>query len=90
MTIEEKVNMIHASSSFTSGGVERLGIPELTMSDGPHGVRLEHGRDYWDGNDSVNDRGTYLPTGILLAATWDTSLGYEFGKVLGQEATSST
>ncbi len=86
MTIEEKVNMIHASSSFTSGGVERLGIPELVMSDGPHGVRLEHGRDYWDGNDSVNDRCTYLPSGIGLAATWNTSLGYEFGKVLGQEA----
>ena len=39
MTIEEKVNMIHASSPFTSGGVERLGIPEMIMSDGPHGVR---------------------------------------------------
>jgi len=86
MTIEEKVNMIHASSSFTSGGVERLGIPELVMSDGPHGVRLEHGRDYWAGNDNVNDKGTYLPTGIALAATRNPSLGYQFGKVLGQEA----
>jgi len=47
MTVAEKINMIHASSSFTSGGVKRLGIPELVMSDGPHGVRPEHGRD-WD------------------------------------------
>ena len=43
MTLQEKVNMIHASSSFTSGGVKRLNIPELTTSDGPHGVRPEHG-----------------------------------------------
>jgi beta-glucosidase len=85
MTLEEKVNMIHASSSFNSGGVRRLGIPELSLSDGPHGVRPEHGRDWTlenDGTDSV----TYLPTGIGLAATWNPELGYVFGEVLGKEA----
>ena len=46
MTIEEKVALIHAESSFTSGGVARLGIPHWVMSDGPHGVRKEHGTDY--------------------------------------------
>ncbi len=85
MTLEEKVNMIHASSSFTSGGVKRLGVPELTMSDGPHGVRLEHGRG-WDVVNNVYDSGTYLPTGVCLAATWNPSLGYSFGSVLGSEA----
>ncbi|MEM9820814.1 MAG: glycoside hydrolase family 3 C-terminal domain-containing protein [Bacteroidota bacterium] len=85
MTIEEKVSMIHASSSFTSGGVERLNIPELTMSDGPHGVRHEHGRD-WTKDTDVMDKSTYLPVGISLASTWNTDLGYEFGKVLGSEA----
>jgi beta-glucosidase len=85
MTLEEKVAMIHASSSFTSGGVSRLNIPEMVMSDGPHGVRVEHGRD-WSADRNVYDSGTYLPTGVCLAATWNTSLGYEFGKVLGSEA----
>lgn len=85
MTLEEKVNMIHASSSFTSGGVPRLGIPELVTSDGPHGVRLEHGRGY-DPIKSVYDSSTYLPTGICLASTWNPNLGFEFGKVLGSEA----
>jgi beta-glucosidase len=85
MTLEEKVAMIHASSSFTSGGVSRLNIPELVMSDGPHGVRVEHGRD-WSADRNVYDSGTYLPTGVCLAATWNVSLGYEFGKVLGSEA----
>lgn len=86
MTIEEKVNMLHASSSFTSGGVARLGVPELVMSDGPHGVRVEHGRDWDTSNDNVNDAGTYLPTGNALAATWNPALGYQFGAVLGSEA----
>jgi beta-glucosidase len=85
MTLEEKVGMIHANSSFTSAGVERLGIPELIMSDGPHGVRPEHGRD-WVLDEGVDDSGTYLPTGIILAATWNIDLGYQYGAVLGKEA----
>ncbi|MVN91814.1 glycosyl hydrolase [Mucilaginibacter sp. HME9299] len=85
MTLQEKVNMIHGSSSFTSGGVPRLGIPEWVMSDGPHGVRVEHGRTYKD-SIGVNDAGTYLPTGVCLAATWNPKLGYAFGSVLGSEA----
>jgi beta-glucosidase len=85
MTLEEKVNMIHASSSFTSGGVKRLGIPELVTSDGPHAVRAEHGRD-WELDKNVYDSGTYLPVGTCLAATWNPKLGYDFGSVLGSEA----
>ncbi|OAQ40308.1 glycosyl hydrolase [Pedobacter psychrophilus] len=85
MTLEEKIGMIHANSSFTSAGVPRLGIPELVMSDGPHGVRPEHGRD-WVLDKGVDDAGTYLPTGINLASTWNPKLGYEYGVVLGEEA----
>ncbi|MFA9388479.1 MAG: beta-glucosidase [Prolixibacteraceae bacterium] len=85
MTLAEKINMVHASSSFNSGGVERLGIPELVMSDGPHGVRVEHGRD-WEVDTDVDDAATYLPKGLTLAATWNRKLGYEFGNVLGSEA----
>jgi beta-glucosidase len=85
MTLAEKVGMLHANSSFTSAGVKRLGIPELVTSDGPHGVRLEHGRG-WTPLKNVNDAGTYLPTGNALASTWNPRLGYEFGAVLGSEA----
>ena len=85
MTLEEKVAMIHASSSFTSGGVKRLGIPEITTSDGPHGVRPEFGRD-WTLDEGADDSGTYLPTGNTLASTWNPALGYAFGSVLGSEA----
>lgn len=85
MTLDEKIAVIHGSSSFTSGGVKRLGIPELTTSDGPHGVRPEHGRD-WVLDEGVDDAGTYLPTGNTLAATWNPKLGYAYGAVLGAEA----
>jgi beta-glucosidase len=85
MTIEEKVAMIHSESSFASGGVKRLGIPHWVMSDGPHGVRKEHGTDYAPDEGAV-DSATYLPVGVTLASTWNPELGYEYGKVLGSEA----
>lgn len=85
MTLEEKIGMLHGNSSFTSAGVSRLGIPELTMSDGPHGVRPEHGRG-WSLLNNGTDSSTYLPVGITLASTWNPELGYAFGAVLGSEA----
>ncbi len=85
MTLDEKISMIHASSSFTSGGVARLGIPELVMSDGPHGVRHEHGRG-WFALEDADDKATCLPVGISLASTWNRELGYKYGEVLGNEA----
>jgi len=85
MTLEEKVAMIHANSAFTSGSVDRLGIPGLTMSDGPNGVRPEQGK-YWVQTEKLLDSGTYLPPGVCLAATWNPELGYDFGSVLGSEA----
>jgi beta-glucosidase len=85
LTLEEKSTLIHASSSFTSGGVPRLGIPELVFSDGPHGVRHEHGRG-WYALEGYDDEATYLPVGISLASTWNKDLGYTYGEVLGNEA----
>lgn len=85
MTLDEKLDLIHASSSFTSGGVPRLDIPELVFSDGPHGVRHEHGRG-WYALEDADDEATYLPVGICLASTWNKNLGYDYGEVLGNEA----
>src|SRR5580698_4876458 len=46
MTLEEKVSLVHADSSFTTAGVPRLGIPERYFSDGPLGVRETLGPQY--------------------------------------------
>jgi len=86
LTLEEKIGMIHANSKFTISGVERLGIPELSMSDGPHGVRQEINRHNWDAAGWTTDSSSYLGTGTELAATWDPELAYKFGKALGAEA----
>ncbi len=86
MTLEEKVGMIHGNTAFSTAGVKRLGIPELIMSDGPHGVNYERPLDWSTPRPPSLDSGTYLPVGICLASTWNPALGYEFGKVLGSEA----
>nr|WP_315148939.1 glycoside hydrolase family 3 C-terminal domain-containing protein [uncultured Flavobacterium sp.] len=85
MTLEEKIGMLHGNSMFTSGGVERLGIPELKMADGPLGVREEISRDNWSPAGLTNDFATYYPAGGALSATWNAEMGYTFGNSLGQE-----
>ncbi|MBF4472982.1 glycoside hydrolase family 3 C-terminal domain-containing protein [Flavobacterium sp. HJJ] len=85
MTLEEKIGMLHGNSMFTSGGVKRLGIPELKMADGPLGVREEISRDNWSPAGLTNDFATYYPAGGALSATWNTEMGYTFGNSLGQE-----
>lgn len=86
MTLKEKIGMLHGNSKFFVSGVERLGIPEWSMSDGPHGVRAEINRHDWNYAGWTTDSATYLPTGTALAATWNKELSYKRGEVLGEEA----
>ncbi|MBT8283064.1 MAG: glycoside hydrolase family 3 C-terminal domain-containing protein, partial [Muriicola sp.] len=86
MTLEEKVGMLHGTSMFTTAGVERLGIPELKMADGPLGVREEISRDSWAPAGLTNDFATYYPAGAGLSATWNPSLAYTFGNSVGEES----
>ena len=85
MTIEEKIGMLHGNSMFSTGGVKRLGIPELKMADGPLGVREEISRDNWAPAGLTNDFATYYPAGGGLAATWNTEMAHTFGNSLGEE-----
>ena len=86
MTLEEKSGMLHGTSMFTTAGVERLGIPELKMADGPLGVREEISRDSWAPAGLDNDFATYYPAGGGLSATWNTELAYKFGFSVGEES----
>lgn len=85
MTLEEKIGMLHGNSMFSTGSVERLGIPELKMADGPLGVREEISRDNWSAAGWDNDFATYYPASGALAATWNTDMAYTFGNSVGQE-----
>lgn len=86
MTLEEKVAMCHAQSKFTSAGVPRLGIPEVSMSDGPHGVREEIEWNSWNAAKWTNDSCTAFPALTCLAATFNTQLAYDYGIAIGEEA----
>jgi beta-glucosidase len=86
MTIEEKIGMLHGNSMFATGGVERLGIPELKMADGPLGIREEISRNSWAPAGWDNDFATYYPAAGAVAATWNPELSYSFGNSVGQEA----
>lgn len=86
MTFDEKVRMCTAQGKFSSPGVPRLGIPELWFSDGPHGVAKENKWDEWGSAGFTNDSCTAFPALTCLAATWNPSLAYLYGKALGEEA----
>lgn len=86
MTLEEKVTLCHAQSKFSSAGVPRLGIPEMWMSDGPHGIRAEKLWDEWDDAGWTSDSCTAFPALTCLAATWNPTLADTYGQAVGEEA----
>ncbi len=86
MTLEEKIDMVHAQSKFSSPGVKRLGIPELWTTDGPHGIRTEVFWDEWEQAGWTNDSIVAFPALTCLAATWDRDLSALYGKSIGEEA----
>ncbi|MDA9111400.1 glycoside hydrolase family 3 C-terminal domain-containing protein [Flavicella sp.] len=86
LTLAEKVALCHAQSKFSSKGVPRLGIPEIWMADGPHGVRAEMSWDSWNYAQWANDSITAFPALTCLAASFDPQLSNEYGLSLGEEA----
>ncbi|MDA3821091.1 MAG: glycosyl hydrolase, partial [Bacteroidales bacterium] len=86
MTLEEKVSLCHAQSKFSTSGVPSLGIPEVWMSDGPHGVREEISWDSWGAAEWTNDSCTAFPALTCLAASWNPDLSALYGKAIGEEA----
>lgn len=86
MTLDEKVALCHAQSKFSVKGVPRLGLPEIWMTDGPHGVRAEISWDSWDYAGWTNDSITAFPALTCLAASFNMDASYEYGKAIGEEA----
>ncbi|OAQ38935.1 glycosyl hydrolase [Pedobacter psychrophilus] len=86
MTVDEKVALCHAQSTFTSAGVPRLGIPYLKMSDGPHGIRAEGNWDGWKNADWTIDSCLAFPALTCLAATFNPQMSLLYGRSIGEEA----
>ena len=85
MTIEEKAAFLSGKGEWQTRDFERLGIPSIFCSDGPHGIRKQAGAgDHLGLNESVP--ATCFPTAATIANSWNKELGEELGKTLGEEA----
>lgn len=85
MTLEEKCSLLSGAGQFSAKAVERLGIPAMWLSDGPHGLRKQAGAaDHLGLNPSL--KATCFPTAATMANSWDEELGEELGGYLGEEA----
>ena len=80
MTLREKVSLLSGANAWTTVAIERLGIPALVMTDGPHGVRATR-----VGSGRVEGPATCFPTGVSMAASWDPDLIQRVGAALGEE-----
>jgi beta-glucosidase len=82
MSLEEKAALCTGANAWTTTPVERLGIPELTVSDGPHGVRRES-----DVSKLIQTSlpATCFPTASCTASTWDVDLIHAMGQALAEE-----
>lgn len=86
MTVADKIGIIHAQSKFSSPGVQRLGIPGIWCTDGPHGIRPDVLWDEWQQAGATNDSCVAFPALTALAATWNPDMAALYGKSIGEEA----
>jgi beta-glucosidase len=85
LTLEEKASLCLGSDFWHTAPVERLGIPAIMVSDGPHGLRKQPGEaDHVGISGSVP--ATCFPTACALASSWDPELVGRVGEALGREA----
>ncbi|MCD8285668.1 MAG: glycoside hydrolase family 3 C-terminal domain-containing protein [Clostridia bacterium] len=85
MTLEEKASLASGEDFWRTKPIDRLGVPPVYLSDGPHGLRKqEAAADQLGLNESV--KSTCFPTAVTMAAGWDTDTCHTMGEALGKEA----
>lgn len=87
MTLEEKVSLCSGKDFWTLKGIDRLGIPEIILTDGPHGLRK---KDPDSNKSSLSDSvpTTCFPTAVTTACCWDEDMLFKMGEALGEECLS--
>lgn len=85
MSLEEKASLCVGKDYWNSKDIERLNIPGIRMSDGPHGLRVQ--KEKAD-NLGINESevSTCFPASATLANSWDRTMSYKLGDTLGKEA----
>lgn len=79
MTLEEKASLCSGLDNWHTKPIERLGIPSIRMSDGPHGLRKEVP------NQQTSVPSTCFPTAVTTASSWDRELIKQMGQAIAQE-----
>ena len=85
MTLEDKAGLTSGRDNWFTKGIERLGIPSVRTSDGPHGLRTQEGEE----NSLAEDHSAKtvcFPAACLSAASFDRKLIREMGRTLGEES----
>jgi len=86
MTLEEKASICSGADMWHLKGIDRLDIPSIMVTDGPHGLRKEVKHESSEAiNLTSNVPATCFPTASALAANWNRDLVYEVGRALGEE-----
>lgn len=84
LTLEEKASLTSGASFWCTKPVERLGVPAIMVTDGPHGLRKQReGGDHLGLGDSVP--ATCFPPAVGLGSSWDVDLVHRVGEALGAE-----
>ena len=85
LNLEQKCALLSGDTVFTTRGYKNAGVPSITLSDGPNGVRKQAGAaDHLGLNPSMP--ATCFPTAATVACSWDPALGEEIGRAMGEEA----
>jgi beta-glucosidase len=84
MTLEEKAGLCSGGDFWHTKPVERLGVPSIMLTDGPHGLRKQaDASDHLGLNESIN--AVCFPAGCAAAASWNPSLIHTMGETIGSE-----
>ena len=88
LTLEEKASLLSGANFWNTKPIERLGIPSILLTDGPHGLRRQAGKaDHLGLSQSVP--ATCFPTAAALANSWDVNLAYKVGSTIASEAAAT-
>ncbi len=89
MTLEEKCTLLTGGGALKTAQLERLGIPKLEMSDGPHGVRrlLKHPVPEYEQECNIAGGDVCFPTASAMGSTWNRELVYETGQAIARDCT---
>lgn len=85
LTLEEKIGLLDGADLWRTKQVERLGIPSIMLSDGPHGLRVQYDEGDHLGREG-SEPATCFPPAVAIAASWNRKLACAVGAALANEA----